>query len=364
MANLIDALPGVGMPVGEVLDRIATMWAGGESGSPSEFRASQMNVVLHFGFPVSAEDARARFNALLRFAQRYPSRIIVLCPKSPGGGEAMDAKLFSQCYIGESHREMCCCEALLLSFNPDDCGHLANQVSVWLEPDLPVYHWFSQVPPKRIRAYFNNLLPGVRRTIYDSSVEGGTLDDLEWPEPDRVRDLAQARLLPVRQALGQFLSAYPPGQLVEGLREVTVRHEQGLTGEGMRLLEWVRGSLEACARNAKTAAFETVFGREELPEAAAATSGAPLQQTKSGTKGSARQAQPANLKRKESGEASVAKALEMDWEYEDGRYFHWQKFKCGEVGEIRAHLGAAEEVIPTRTKALPPEQELAEALFF
>ena len=48
----------------------------------------------------------------------------------------MESKLFSQCYIGESHREMCCCEALLLSYKSEDFGHLANQVSIWLEGDL------------------------------------------------------------------------------------------------------------------------------------------------------------------------------------------------------------------------------------
>ena len=83
------------------------MWAGGDASesSPSEFRASQMNVVLHLGKEVKASDARVRFDGLIRFAQRYPSRIIVLCPRD-SGSDQMTAKLFSQCYIGSSHREM------------------------------------------------------------------------------------------------------------------------------------------------------------------------------------------------------------------------------------------------------------------
>ena len=75
-----------------------------------------MNVVLHFGWEVTAEQAQERFNALLTFAQRYPSRIIVLCPSRAITDGSMRAKLFSQCYIGDSHREMCCCEALLLGY--------------------------------------------------------------------------------------------------------------------------------------------------------------------------------------------------------------------------------------------------------
>ena len=211
MVDLIDALPGLEMPVGEVTERLAAMWETGPDSSPSEFRASQMNVVLHFGKRVDGAEAAARFQALLRFSQRYPCRIIVLCPSQSGENGAMRGKLFSQCYIGDSHREMCCCEALLLSYDPDDCGYLVNQVSVWLEPDLPVFHWFSRVPVERMGQYLDSLLVGVRRCIYDSDLEPGEVETVAWPEPDRVVDLARARLLPVRQALGQFLSGSGTG---------------------------------------------------------------------------------------------------------------------------------------------------------
>ena len=120
----------------------------------------------------------------------------------------MTAKLFSQCYIGSSHREMCCCEALLLSYQPEGSGFLSNQVSTWLESDLPTYHWFSGVPSHRISGYFTNLLAGVRRCVYDSSVEPEDVSSLDWPQPQRVYDLAKARILPVRQSIGQYLSGY------------------------------------------------------------------------------------------------------------------------------------------------------------
>ena len=140
MKDLIDVLPGLHLPVSEVTDRLEHMWESDASGSPSAFRASQMNVVLHFGWEVTPEEAHERFDTLLAFAQRYPSRIIVLCPSRSISDGSMRAKLFSQCYIGDTHREMCCCEALLLAYQPENCGHLGNQVSVWLEPDLPSYH--------------------------------------------------------------------------------------------------------------------------------------------------------------------------------------------------------------------------------
>ncbi len=224
MAELINALPGVELPVREVTSRLASMWDSDPSTEHLESRASQMNVVLHFGLDVTDEEARERFDALIRFAQRYPSRIIVLCPTRADLEGAMESKLFSQCYIGDSHREMCCCEALMLRYKSEDFGYLANQVSIWLEGDLPTYHWFSGVPAKRIEKYFGNLLQGVRRCVYDSSVESGDLSKLNWPDPSRVGDLAKARLLPARQAIGQFISGYSIESLCEGLQAVRVRH--------------------------------------------------------------------------------------------------------------------------------------------
>ena len=53
MKDLIDELPGLDLPVGEVTDRLELMWESDTLDSPSAFRASQMNVVLHFGWDVT-----------------------------------------------------------------------------------------------------------------------------------------------------------------------------------------------------------------------------------------------------------------------------------------------------------------------
>jgi glucose-6-phosphate dehydrogenase assembly protein OpcA len=328
MADLINALPGVELPVGEMTSRLASMWEAGPSSTQLEFRASQMNVVLHFGLDVTPEQARERFAALIRFAQRYPSRIIVLCPTRTSVDGAMESKLFSQCYIGESHREMCCCEALLLSYQSEDFGHLANQVSIWLEGDLPTYHWFSGVPGARIQKYFDNLLLSVRRCIYDSSVEAEDLAQLNWPDPDRVSDLALARLLPVRQAIGQYLSGYPIDCLCDGLQSVTVTHCASMSGEGARLLEWVRACLQDCDLRQGCSLGTVEFQAMQCDG---------------------------------SGEAP---SLALELAYQDERYFKWRKSPNGSLGEIEADLGKTEEVIPTRVKPLAFEQALAEAFFF
>lgn len=328
MKDIIDALPGLDLPVAEVTRRLERMWEADAQGSPSAFRASQMNVVLHFGWDVSPEDAGERFEAILKFAQRYPSRIILLCPSRSITDGSMRAKLFSQCYIGDSHREMCCCEALLLGYQPDNCGYLANQVSVWLEPDLPSYHWFCGVPASRIREYFSTLLVGVRRSIYDSSFESEDLGQLDWPNPDRVGDLATARLLPVRQAIGQYLSGYDISQICEGLQSVTIRHCDGMAGEGQRLMEWIKDCLGECNRCEDCAALKAEYRVEDS--------------CKNGS--------------------DCSLCLELN--YGDGRYFKWRKQSEGMMGEIEDSLGQNTEKITTRIKALDSDQMIAEALFF
>jgi hypothetical protein len=324
MSELIDALPGVALPVSEVTQQLAAMWAD----SFMEFRASQMNVVLHFGLDVSFEEAHDRFECLLNFSRRYPCRIIVLCPRREAGDGSMQAKLFSQCYIGESQREMCCCEALLLSYKSEDYGHLSNQVSVWLETDLPTYHWFSGVPTRRIRRYYDNLLVGVRRAIYDSSIESEDLSAIDWPNAARVRDLAYARLLPVRQVVGQFMSGYSMQELCCGLESVKVTYCSEMSGEGRGILNWVRECLSSCFECSECAALKASYELEACH----------------------------NLDSPDS--------LRLEFKYSDERYFTWRKFKEGSLGEIEAYLGKVQQTIPTLVKPLSPEQALSEALFF
>ena len=199
---------------------------------------------------------------------------------------------------------------------------------MWLEPDLPSYHWFCGVPSARIEQYFDNLLIGVRRSIYDSSFEGEALSQLDWPEPSRVGDLALARLLPVRQALGQFLSGYEMRELRENLDSVAVRYCDAMSGEGARLMEWLRDCLGEGEKHEDSPAAEAKYILENC------------------------------------GGCDSECSLALEFKYSDGRYFKWRKFAEGSMGEIEASLGKSIEKISTRVKPLGAEQTIAEALFF
>ena len=323
MAETFDVLPGIELPIREVADRLASMWETDSPDSLMAFHASQMNVIMHLGLSTDLEDAHARFDALIRFAQRYPCRIIVLCPTHSKLENGMESKLFSQCYIGKSHREMCCCEALILKYNPMDSEHLFNQVSIWLEGDLPTYYWFSGVSVQHIKNCLDEILKlGVRRCVFDSSVNSSELAALDWPEERKLGDLTEARLLPMRQIIGQFLSQYPIETLLKRLKSVKVLYA-GVSAEARSLLEWVKACL---SDRRKHDTLETEFLLEDA-------------------------------------ESESSYLLELKFLYEDKSYFNCSRLKDSLRCVLKADFGEGTELVHVPIKPLAEEQLLAEAFF-
>jgi hypothetical protein len=186
----------------------------------------------------------------------------------------------------------------------------------------------------------------VRRSIYDSSYEGKDLSQLRWPDPSHVGDLAMARLLPVRQAIGQYLSGYEISSLCEHLESVTVTHSAAMCGEGTRLMEWVKDCLDDCNKCEDGTALNAKFTVEICAAAADVAA--------------------ADVAAADVAAADVAAdcSLALSFIYSDGRYFKWRKFADGSMAEVEASLGKSQEKISTRVKALGAEQMIAEALFF
>jgi hypothetical protein len=326
MAEAFDVLPGIVLPVREATGRLASMWEVNDPNFSLTFHASQMNVVLHFGLNIELEWAREQFEALVRFAQRYPCRIIVLCPSSADLGSSMESKLFSQCYIGESHREMCCCEALILRYNPLDSESLFNHLSIWLEGDLPTYSWFSDVPTERFESHLEAMQKlGVRRCVFNRSDELNELTALDWPDEYQISDLAEAFLLPVRQIIGQFLSRYPVDVICEGLKAVRVRYS-GVSGESCALIEWVKSCLNECGKRRVDIVFQPEFVSEEI-------------------------------------EPNSDYSLEMKFTYDNEKYFVFGRSDDDLKSELSANFGGSDEFVCVPIKPLKLEQALAEAFF-
>jgi len=329
--SIFDALPGEQMPVSEVMNTLSNMWQVSYQESqdaPSGFRASQMNLVIHFGMQATAEEALRIFDTAIEFAQRYPCRIIVLCPQGREFSDALlEAKLFSQCYIGETMRDMCCCEALMLGYPTRVAGFLDNQVSIWLESDLPTYHWFFRVPAQRIEEIHLEFVGRCRRAIYDSTIEGDAYAAIPWEQPQAIRDLAFARLLPLRQSLGQFFSSFQPASLVTGLEEVSVHHSDCRSGEADNLAKWLERCLADCAQQAGVdfkAKFRVVRGC-----------------------------------------AKSSNCLESTWTFaQQQKQFAWVFCAASQSSVIHADFGDGKIEVPLQVHFLSDEKALAEALFF
>lgn len=326
---IFNALPGVPTPVAEVRNALDKLWAGDDArGGPaaSEYRASQANLILHFGLNATPEAATAQFQAALRFSHRYPCRILVLCPRETGGGGDVLAKIFSECYLGEGGRDMSCMEAIVLTYPLSERAYLQDQASIMFEPDLPIYYWPQYISKASRLGDYKRFLAEVRRVVFDSAIESEEVVAYAWPRPEIVRDLAYARLLPVRQCIGHFVSYIPPERLVEGLISCTVQNRPGLCAEARCILRWMRGALEACARQSDTSVDGVAFEhapREDVPGSLVVSCG-----------------------------YSNGDALSFTFDFDSGS------------ARLESTLSGERRSLSSVARPLAPENALAEALFF
>ncbi|OAI50586.1 hypothetical protein AYO37_00195 [Opitutia bacterium SCGC AG-212-L18] len=321
-------MPGLEMPISMVTEVLSKMWQvdGVEANRHAFARSSQLNIILHNGLYASHGKALQAFNDAIGFAKKYPCRIVVLCPeKARGDGVHLTGKLFSQCYIGEDVREQCCCEALILGYTTDDAVFLKDQVSLWLESDLPTYYWVNEISPGAIKKHYLSLAALCNAVIYDSAVEPEGFKEIHWSGHEWVSDLAYMRLLPVRQSLGQFLSAYKEEVLVEGLKKVVVEYSGNYCGEGEALLNWFSVAIEKCAKLAEVEG-EVLF---ELKES--------------------------------KGEGFD---LRSKWTYGGDKFFEWQYRYESRISEVKAKLSQELVNYPSQLRKMSPEEALAAAIFY
>jgi glucose-6-phosphate dehydrogenase assembly protein OpcA len=327
-ALVFNALPGIEVPVGSISKSLAKMWAdtaaqGGPAPAAEQGKATQVNFVLHLGYNTTDADAAEQFQTAVRFSRRYPCRVVVLCPLPPDDpATELRAKIYGECHLGKSKGDTRCCEFVMLTYPQVARQFLENQVSVCLSTDLPTYYWAHRFSSSARLNDYQYLLKRATRVIFDSALVPADALTFPWPRPDAVRDLVYARLLPVRQSIGQFLSGFAPDKLTAGLKNVRVSHRESVAAEGRVLLGWLTERLVKCG------ASPTVNYTSDVLSAPGADS------------------------------------LELYLEYADGRYFHWR----GDLAKGRAHfaadLGTGPTTLPTAVTLLSPEAALGEAMFF
>jgi hypothetical protein len=327
MPSIFDALPGQETPVGAISKNLARMWATDEraAAKPGEdSKATQVNFVLHLGIHTTEEDALAQFQTAVRFSKRYPCRVVVLCPirdENVKDGE-LRAKIYGECHPGKTRGDLRCCEFVVLSYPVAARQFLENQVSICLSTDLPLYYWAHNFSSSARLGAYQYLLGRAKRVLLDRSlVPEDDHGELRWPHPEAVRDLVTARLLPVRQTIGQFLSAYAPASLASGLAGVTVRHGPARRSEARTLAAWAQGRLVACGAPAG------------LPTVVEAAGGA-------------------------------GDTVEVVFDYTNDHVFRFQGDFARGCAQFTANIHGAKTELGTAIGLLSPEAALAEAMFF
>jgi hypothetical protein len=234
-------------PVGGITQGFAKLWA---DTAAEEQKAMQLNLVLHLGFPTTQEDAQEQFRVAVRFAQRYPCRVVVLCPMlhDPDRVE-LRAKIYGECFVSKSKDDTRCIEVVALSYPLAARAYLQDQVSVCLSSDLPLYYWAHRFSSSQRLSAYHYLLTRSKRVMFDSAIVAPDALSYPWPNQSAVRDLAYTRTLPLRQNIGQFLSRYAPALIVAGLQQVTIHHRAQLSAEASCLLSWVKKGLVRCGAN-------------------------------------------------------------------------------------------------------------------
>jgi len=212
----------------------------------------------------------------------------------------------------------------MLSYSRGARPYLENQVSISLSTDLPLYYWAHRFRENGRMADYRYLLGRARRVLIDSASAPEDTLTYPWPNPKGLRDLVYARLLPVRQTIGQFLAAYPPAELAAGLRTVTVSHSDALSAEGRVALGWLRRRLAACGAKAGEVDFQSAVL---------------------------------------SGGAGGGLAVRFEYQAA-GRYFRWQGDVRTGQALFEADFGTGATKLAAAVSLLAPEMALSEAMFF
>jgi glucose-6-phosphate dehydrogenase assembly protein OpcA len=330
MPAIFEALPGIEVPVGAISKSLAQIWTdtaadGRPAPQADDAKATQLNVVLHLGLNTTPEDAAQQFKVISAFSQRYPSRIVVLCPLHADVPSAeVRAKIYAECHFGKSKSDQRCVEFVMLSYSRSARTFLENQVSVCLSTDLPLYYWAHRFSASGRLADYRYLLGRAKRVLIDSAIAPPDALTYQWQNPAGLRDLVYSRLLPVRQSIGQFLSVYPPALLVDGLKAVVVSHDASLEAEGRVTSAWLQRRLAACGAETGKIAFSNT----RLP-------------------------------------AEAGAGLGVSFEYAmAGKFFRWSGDVAAGSAMFEADLGAGRTTLSAAASLLSPENALSEAMFF
>ena len=320
-------MPGMETSIDEAHLILSQMWEAipiGKQGTKPP-RASQMNVILHLDAETKLTEAQTCFETLLKLGKNHPCRAIILCPKKNfKENDILKSKIFSQCYLDAQHQSALSCEILILRYGQQDTQFLEHLISTWIENDLPTYYWLYKVSNKHL---YNCYLPLLKRCwgiVYDSAIEGYNYTHIPWPHPQAVCDLAQIRILSIRQMVGKFVSIYDPLILVDSLKSIQMHYDPDFLSEANAFLQWNKSCLKKCFPNANT--IETVDFKA-----------IPI--------------------------SNESHTLQINWNYSNGNSFVFTFSKKEKTAKIIAKFNQKINTYSSNINLLDPAQSLSEAFF-
>ncbi|MEY3609464.1 MAG: hypothetical protein RLZZ447_2252, partial [Verrucomicrobiota bacterium] len=211
----------------------------------------------------------------------------------------------------------------MLSYDRSARAQLEDQVSICLSTDLPLYYWAHRFAASGRLADYRFLLSQAKRVILDSAEAPEDAFRYPWPNAAAIRDLAYCRVLPVRQGVGQFLAAYAPSVLTEGLSGAEVFHGAAWRAEGRVVATWLGERLAACGWTAASTGVEV---REKV-------------------------------------EAGLDLGVQFRYEGR-GKEFAWRGDLAAGQAHFRADFGQGRTELTAGLALLAPEMALSEAMFF
>jgi glucose-6-phosphate dehydrogenase assembly protein OpcA len=194
----------------------------GKSEQQGVLRACAMTLIV-----VTRNDAGEQQlgETIASLMHEHPSRAIVV-RVSPQGDQALDARVFAQCWMPFGKRQQICCEQIELTAGMGALPTAAALIRGILVPDLPVV-LYCRNPELSSDPHFLSLLPLASKVVIDSGLEcdsAATLDFLNSLRSRKLRagDLAWARTTPWREAIAEVFEAPASRRAIPTMNDVRI----------------------------------------------------------------------------------------------------------------------------------------------
>jgi len=183
----------------EMADLWVTLGKQGE-GETGILRACSMTLVVA---AEESDDTQAIGETLAALMPEHPSRAIVIRFRA-GDQRALDARVFSQCWMPFGHRQQICCEQIEITASDASLSDVAAVLLPLKVPDLPVFLWCRSQRIFHLDA-FPQLAAMAQKIVVDTaafddpsaavhelaalSTAGRAVADLSWTRLTRWREI-------------------------------------------------------------------------------------------------------------------------------------------------------------------------------